>query len=116
MNEGGEGYNPYREEQREVIMDPVTGICDAAMRAFAEASSRASKDSPLAKARARLGERYAEAACEGLRQVIKTFILDDENREAALAPASPGRAFETMFLATVIADVSAYVIEQANKE
>lgn len=96
-------------------MDPIKGICEHAMHAFARAKHAARPGSPLLAAREALGaDRFAEVACEALRASLKRelFALLDEAKAEGPGFRLPHLA-EHALIATVVADASSAVIEAA---
>ncbi len=82
----------------------VTGLCNAAMVALANALRLAAPDAPLTMARARLGEdRFINTAIESLRRHMKRVLIDERDQRAEDMRAAPGWAAQTA-IATVVAD------------
>lgn len=97
-------------------MDTRNGIgalCEAVMRAFAVASRDAGQSSPLAQARARLGNRYAEVACASMRARIKALLSPDGARQALQLLDGTGRLGEHAVLAGLVSDICQDVIAAA---
>lgn len=94
------------------IDQTANSIAEATMRAFANATCRARPESPLAKAREALGDKYTEVAVRCLRVHTKTAldqVFADAKGGAPMALAS------LAFVATVVADTAADLITAAEE-
>lgn len=92
--------------------DPITALAEAAMQAFARATNCAGEGSPLARARAKLGDGYFDAACRALRKHVLAALTCEENKDL-LAHAPAGLPVGEMILATIVADALNDVINAA---
>lgn len=99
------GYRAYAS-----VEEVGRGIADAAMRAVANAVSSAPKDSPVGKARERLGDRFYTILTDALRK--RTVEALDKARDDMKAGAPSGLVSQA-FMATVVADVLKDVIVAA---
>ncbi len=94
--------------------DPVSGICEAVMRAFHEAARHATTTSPLGRAKATLGERYFEAAAEAMRRhLLRVVVTEAAQRRSELAACGPVAAQAA--IADIVASAIHDVVTEAER-
>jgi hypothetical protein len=98
----------------EESMEAISKICDMAMVALARAINAASPDSPMAKARKELGDRFAEEVAAALRATLKRVLTDPATR-SMVKGAPSGLPVGAAIMATVVADSCALVIAAAQR-
>lgn len=92
----------------------VSAICGAVMEAFARGLASASKDAPIRKARAALGEtRLAAAAVRSLRSRVKDLLVGDRRAELIEWLQVP-HAGEALFIADILAGAYQDIIHEAD--
>ncbi len=98
-------------------MDRVVGaICNAVMERFVQMASEATRDAPIRKARAILGEdRFTDAAVRALRTRLKDLIAGDRRAELMEWLTVPG-AGEALFMADILAGAYQDVTREAGSE
>lgn len=93
--------------------DPITAICDMAMRAFARTTEHYAADSPFARAKARLGDRYFDVAMAALKVRLKAALWGDGQKETMRSLGVCGELGAHAVMVGIVADTLTDIIEAA---
>lgn len=94
--------------------DPVAAICEVVMQRFAVADRAAGPDSPLARARARLGAGYLDVVIRVLRANVIAALSGPGAEETLRAVETCGQIGATMVVVSIVADALTAIIAEAS--